>query len=54
MTQHQPRPATPELLSRVERELTLPMLDVLYQFADGACDALRKADPGGRGGRGWR
>lgn len=46
MSARQPRPASPELISRIERELTIPFLDVMYQFADAACDELRKADPG--------
>jgi hypothetical protein len=46
MTKRAPPLPTPlELLSRIERELTLPLLDRLYQFADAACDDLRKADP---------
>jgi hypothetical protein len=40
-----PLPTSLELLSRIERELTLPLLERLYQFADAACDELRKADP---------
>lgn len=50
MTQNRPRPVPPEVISRIERELTVPLLDVLYQFADGACDELRKRNPAAEAG----
>lgn len=45
MANHERLRASPALISQIERELTVPLLDVLYQFADGACDELRRVDP---------